>query len=195
MNILILKQLNYIIKNNIITDIYIIDRIRYGLEVLNYEVIKLIIILSLFIYLDKISNLFVIFYFTITIRTLTGGGHAKSQISCLFTSIVILVSTTILSSYLPPLNIISQLIIILPIIYFYLSKQFISKYKRAKKNSQTIKRNKIIVIISIVAWLIFSNLFLSYHLINCGLIYLIFLSSDLLLEVRKNEKKYQYESI
>ena len=55
-NIFIKKQLDFIINNTGKTDIYEIDKIRYGLEVFYGEISKLIVMIQLITMMIKISS-------------------------------------------------------------------------------------------------------------------------------------------
>lgn len=188
-NSFIKKQVAFIAKNANLTDIYEIDRIRYGLEVFYSETSKIIIMILISIILDKLLAFTLMIILLSLIRPHIGGSHAKTYLGCLIQSNLSFITIYYLAYVLPHINILVQCLII------SLSVIAINKLKpvnasRKKINSQYNRIHfKTIVTITLIIWLILSNIFLNTYYINCGLLIIIYLISDFLLEVYKNEKK------
>ena len=85
-NKFIKKQLDFIVTNIEITDIYEIDKIRYGLEVFYGEFSKLIIMILISFILDKFLAFVLMITLLMLIRPYIVGSHAKSYISCMIQS-------------------------------------------------------------------------------------------------------------
>ena len=77
-NPFIKKQLDFIVKTNGLTDIYEIDRIRYGLEVFYGETSKILIMLIFAILLGKLPAFILMISLLMFIRPLLGGSHSKT---------------------------------------------------------------------------------------------------------------------
>ena len=85
-NQFIKKQLDFIVTNVGLTDIYEIDKIRYGLEVFYGETSKIIIMVLIALLLDKLPAFILMITLLMLIRPFIGGSHAKTFISCVVQS-------------------------------------------------------------------------------------------------------------
>ena len=77
-NKFIKKQLDFIVTNMGMTDIYEIDKIRYGLELFYGEFSKLIVMILVSLILDKFSAFLLMITLLMLIRPYIGGSHAKN---------------------------------------------------------------------------------------------------------------------
>ena len=82
-NKFIKKQLDFIVTNMGMTDIYEIDKIRYGLELFYGEFSKLIVMILVSLILDKFSAFLLMITLLMLIRPYIGGSHAKNYINCM----------------------------------------------------------------------------------------------------------------
>lgn len=188
-NPFIKKQLNFIVSNIGLTDIYEIDKIRYGLEVLYGETSKMLIMIIFAILLGKLPAFILMITLLTLIRPYIGGSHAKSYFSCMIQSNLSFIIIYYLSYIIPTINIFINAIFILFCIIVArtfkpinpLRNTVVTQYKRIKF--------KDIVTITLIFWFILSNLFLSKYYKNCGLLIILYIFLDFLKEVYKNEKK------
>lgn len=188
-NIFIKKQLDFIINNTGKTDIYEIDKIRYGLEVFYGEISKLLVMMLIALILDKLPSFFIMITLLTLIRPHVGGSHAKSFISCMIQSNLLFLIVYFLASIIPSINIFLQFFIIV------FSTIIIRKFKPInplRKTVHTQYKNlkfKNIVTLTLITWFIVSNLILNNYYINCGILIILYIIFDFLREVYKNEKK------
>ena len=188
-NPFIKKQLDFIVRNIGLTDIYEIDKIRYGLEVFYGETSKFIVMILISLILDKLSAFILMITLLMLIRPYIGGSHAKSYFSCMIQSNLSFLIIYYLAYIIPKINIFINAIFVLFCIIVArtfkpvnpLRNTVITQYKRIKF--------KDIVTIILIFWFILSNLFLSKYYKNCGLLIILYIFLDFLKEVYKNEKK------
>ncbi|WP_297711855.1 accessory gene regulator B family protein [Clostridium sp.] len=188
-NTFIKKQLNFIVSNLGLTDIYEIDKIRYGLEVFYGETFKILIMIIFAILLGKLPAFMLMITLLMLIRPYIGGSHAKSYFSCMVQSNLSFITIYYLSYIIPTINIYINAIFILFFIIVArtfnpinpLRNTIVTQYKKIKF--------KDIVTITLIFWFIISNLFLSKYYKNCGLLIILYIFLDFLKEVYKNEKK------
>lgn len=188
-NPFIKKQLDFIVTNIGLTDIYEIDKIRYGLEVFYGETSKMLIMIIFAMLLDKLPAFMLMITLLMLIRPYIGGSHAKSYFSCMVQSNLSFIIIYYLSYIIPTINIFINATFIL--FYIIVARTFkpinplrntvVTQYKRIKF--------KDIVTITLIFWFILSNLFLSKYYKNCGLLIILYIFLDFLKEVYKNEKK------
>ena len=188
-NQFIKKQLDFIVTNVGLTDIYEIDKIRYGLEVFYGETSKIILMIVIALLLDKLPAFILMITLLMLIRPHIGGSHAKNYFSCMIQSNLSFIVIYYLAYIIPTINIFVNAIFILFCIIVVrifkpvnpLRNTVITQYKRIKF--------KDIVTIILIFWFILSNLFLSTYYKNCGLLIILYIILDFLKEVYKNEKK------
>ena len=188
-NPFIKKQLDFIVTNIGLTDIYEIDKIRYGLEVFYGETSKMLIMIIFAMLLDKLPAFMLMITLLMLIRPYIGGSHAKSYFSCMVQSNLSFIIIYYLSYIIPTINIFINATFILFCIIVArtfkpinpLRNTVVTQYKRIKF--------KDIVTITLIFWFILSNLFLSKYYKNCGLLIILYIFLDFLKEVYKNEKK------
>lgn len=191
-NPFIKKQLDFIVNNAEITDIYEIDKIRYVLEVIYGEAFKFIVMILIALLLDKLFAFMLMITLLMLIRPHIGGSHAKSYMSCMINSNIAFLVIYWLSSVIPPINIYIHLIIII------LCIMAIRKFKpinplRKKINTQYSKlKFKDIVTVTLLLWFVLSNSLLTTYYINCGLLVILYIILDFLKEVFRNEKTLCY---
>ena len=77
-NQFIKKQLDFIVTNIGLTDIYEIDKIRYGLEVFYGEISKILIMIIFALLLDKLPAFILMITLLMLIRPFIGGSHQKA---------------------------------------------------------------------------------------------------------------------
>lgn len=188
-NPFIKKQLDFIINTTGKTDIYEIDNIRYGLEILYGEFFKLIIMLFFSLILDKFLAFLILISLLVSIRPLIGGSHAKTYTSCMILSNFLFIIIYYLADIIPKINtLIHFLIILLSIIIVRSFKPVNAKRKSVNTEYKNIKFKDIVTII-LICWFIISTLFLSSYYTNCGLLIILYIILDFIKEVYKNEKK------
>lgn len=189
MNPFIKKQLDFIVNTTGKTDIYEIDNIRYGLEVLYGEFLKLIIMLIISLLLNKFSVFILLIILLTLIRPLIGGSHAKTYIGCMIQSNMLFIAIYYLAYILPNVNIfIHIIIIILSIIIVRVFNPVNPKRKTVNTHFKNFKFKNIVTIV-LVSWFVISTLLLSNYYIKCGLLLILYIIIDFFKEAYKNEKK------
>lgn len=190
-NLIVKKQLDFIVSNANLTDKYEIDRVRYGLEVFFNESIKLITMFFIALLLHKTSIFILITALLLSIRPFIGGSHSKTLISCLLKSNFVYILIYILASIMPKINIfIHLLLILLGIIVVFIFKPVNSLRKKINLHYKGLKFQYIVSFV-LITWFVTSNIFLSNYLINSGLLMIIYILVDFLKEVYNHEKKLQ----
>ncbi|WP_343009484.1 accessory gene regulator B family protein [Clostridium celatum] len=188
-NIFIKKQLDFIINNTGKTDIYEIDKIRYGLEVFYGEISKLIVMILIALILDKLPSFFIMITLLTLIRPHVGGSHAKSFISCMIQSNLLFLIVYFLASIIPSINIFLQFFIIVFSIIIIRKFKPINPLRKTVHTQYKNLKFKNIVTLTLITWFIVSNLILNNYYINCGILIILYIIFDFLREVYKNEKK------
>ena len=188
-NIFIKKQLDFIINNTGKTDIYEIDKIRYGLEVFYGEISKLIVMILIALILDKLPSFFIMITLLTLIRPHVGGSHAKSFISCMIQSNLLFLIIYYLASIIPSINIFLQFFIIVFSIIIIRKFKPVSPLRKTVNTQYKNLKFKNIVTLTLITWFIVSNLILNNYYINCGILIILYIIFDFLRELYKNEKK------
>ena len=189
MNPFIKKQLDFIVNTTGKTDIYKIDNIRYGLEVLYGEFFKLLIMFIISLLLNKFSVFILLIILLILIRPLIGGSHAKTYIGCMIQSNILFISIYYLAYILPKVNTFIHIIIItLSIIIVRVFNPVNPKRKTVNTHYKNFKFKNIVTIV-LISWFVISTLFLSNYYIKCGLLLILYIIIDFFKEAYKNEKK------
>ncbi|MDY3362226.1 MAG: accessory gene regulator B family protein [Clostridium celatum] len=188
-NIFIKKQLDFIINNTGKTDIYEIDKIRYGLEVFYGEISKLIVMILIALILDKLPSFFIMITLLTLIRPHVGGSHAKSFISCMIQSNLLFLIIYYLASIIPSINIFLQFFIIVFSIIIIRKFKPVSPLRKTVNTQYKNLKFKSIVTLTLITWFIVSNLILNNYYINCGILIILYIIFDFLREVYRNEKK------
>ncbi|MDU4883289.1 accessory gene regulator B family protein [uncultured Clostridium sp.] len=189
MNPFIKKQLDFIVNTTGKTDIYEIDNIRYGLEVLYGEFFKLLIMFIISLLLNKFSVFILLIILLILIRPLIGGSHAKTYIGCMIQSNILFISIYYLAYILPKVNTFIHIIIItLSIIIVRVFNPVNPKRKTVNTHYKNFKFKNIVTIV-LISWFVISTLFLSNYYIKCGLLLILYIIIDFFKEAYKNEKK------
>ncbi|MBS4958765.1 MAG: accessory gene regulator B family protein [Clostridium sp.] len=189
MNPFIKKQLDFIVNTTGKTDIYEIDNIRYGLEVLYGEFFKLLIMFIISLLLNKFSVFILLIILLILIRPLIGGSHAKTYIGCMIQSNILFISIYYLAYTLPKINTFIHIIIItLSIIIVRVFNPVNPKRKTINTHYKNFKFKNVVTIV-LIGWFVISTLFLSNYYIKCGLLLILYIIIDFFKEAYKNEKK------
>ncbi len=189
MNPFIKKQLDFIVNTTGKTDIYEIDNIRYGLEVLYGEFFKLLIMFIVSLLLNKFSVFILLIILLILIRPLIGGSHAKTYIGCMIQSNILFISIYYLAYTLPKINTFIHIIIItLSIIIVRVFNPVNPKRKTVNTHYKNFKFKNVVTIV-LIGWFVISTLFLSNYYIKCGLLLILYIIIDFFKEAYKNEKK------
>lgn len=126
--VLVKKIVNFIALESNIEDIYYLDRIRFGLEVLIGEGIKFIIILLISLILNRLPEFCIITVLIFGVRTKLGGGHCNSFTKCFIKTISIYLIMYFLSSFLSSIVVIPGLIRVL-ILVSVVATIFTGKYR------------------------------------------------------------------
>lgn len=188
-NPFIKKQLDFIVTNIGLTDIYEIDKIRYGLEVFYGEFSKLLIMIIFAILLGKLPAFILMITLLMLIRPFIGGSHSKTFLSCMIKSNLSFIAIYYLSNILHSINIIIHLVLILVFIIIIRSFKPVNPLRNTIKTEYKNLKFKNIITFVLLVWFILSNLLLSNYYINCGLLIIIYIIIDFLKEVFKHEKK------
>ncbi|MBD7913199.1 MULTISPECIES: accessory gene regulator B family protein [Clostridium] len=98
MDTIISKITNFIAESNDISDIYKIDRIRYGVEITIKESVKFIFLFAMAMLWNKLPEFTIATVLIVGIRRHIGGSHCKSFASCFIKTILVYVAIFILSS-------------------------------------------------------------------------------------------------
>lgn len=193
-NIIVKKQLNFIVNNCDIKDRYQIDRIRYGLETLFYESIKFFTLLSLSLIFNMLIEFIIITLLMLCIRYCIGGSHANSFYKCLIYSILFYITIFNVHTLLPQLSYLNQTILLLPL----LTMLVLSNPKHNRNPKSFTRKKKLLLkltsITAIIAIFILINIYSNYKLVNCALLTLIFLSINLFLGGSKMKIKKSFAS-
>ncbi len=188
-NPFIKKQLDFIVTTIGLTDIYEIDKIRYGLEIFYGELSKILIMIILAILLNKLPAFILMITLLMLIRPFIGGSHSKNFVNCIFRSNLTFILIYYLAYIIPSINIIIHLIIILISIVIIRKFDPVNPLRdEIKKQYKNLKFRDIVTYVLLI-WFIFSSLFLSNYYVNCGLLIILYIIIDFLKEVYKNEKK------
>lgn len=188
-NPFIKKQLNFIVATIGLTDIYEIDKIRYGLEIFYGEISKILIMIIFALLLNKLPAFILMITLLMLIRPFIGGSHSKNFISCMLKSNITFITIYYLAYIIHPINIITHLILILISIIIIRNFDPVNPLRYEIKKQYKKLKFKDIVTYVLLIWFIFSNLFLSNYYINCGLLMILYIIIDFFKEVYKNEKK------
>lgn len=188
-NPFIKKQLNFIVDNVGMTDIYEIDKVRYGLEVFYGEFSKLLIMILISLILDKFPAFLLMISLLMLIRPHVGGSHAKSFMSCMIQSNLSFIIIYYLAHIIPSINLITHLFFIILCIIAVRTFKPVNPLRKTINTQYKKFKFKDIVTFGLLTWFILSNLLLSTYYINCGLLIILYIITDFLKEVYKNEKK------
>ena len=160
-NPFIKKQLNFIVTNLGLTDIYEIDKIRYGLEIFYGELSKILIMIIFAILLNKVPAFILMITLLMLIRPFIGGSHSKTFINCILKSNITFIAIYYLAYIIPSINISIHLILILISIIIIRNFNPINPLRNEIKKQYKNFKFKNIVTYVLLIWFIFSNLFLS----------------------------------
>lgn len=188
-NPFIKKQLDFIVTNVEMTDIYEIDKIRYGLEVFYGETSKILVMILIALLLDKLPAFILMITLLLLIRPHIGGSHAKSYMSCMIQSNLSFIIIYYLAYILPSINSIIHFTIILLCIIVVRTFKPINPLRKTINTQYKKIKFKDIVTLTLLIWFILSNIFLTTYYINCGLLIILYILIDFLREVFRNEKK------
>lgn len=191
---------NFLIRNNSV-DSEDQDVCSYGMEILICSIINSIIILTLGIVLNKFLQTLVFIVCYCMIRQFAGGYHAKSHIKCIFTFILMYLSTVIMVENINSLYINSMIIIIIDII-ICLSICILSPVENLNNplnNTEKVKNKKGAkkrVNLVLLALIIFNIQNINYEYILYCSFALSWINFMLIMQIlinnrgRKNEKNY-----
>lgn len=191
-NPFIKKQLDFIVSNIELTDIYEIDKIRYGLEVFYGELSKIIIMILISLLLNKFPAFILMITLLMLIRPFIGGSHSKSFINCIIKSNLSFIIIYYLAYIIPSINIYLHLILLIISIIVIRYFKPVNPLRKTINTHYKSLRFKDLVTLILLIWFIFSNLLLPKYYINCGLLIILYIIIDFLKEVYKNEKKACY---
>ena len=124
---------------------------------------------------------FIIILLLLVIRSLLGGSHCKTYLSCLLTSVALFISIIILSKIIYPISIFYQSIIFLLLSILVLTKQDKQLETRPKRSKSYRLIQKIIALIFLLIILIISNSFFDHNLINCTVLTSILILANYIL--------------
>lgn len=188
-NPFIKKQLNFIVNNTGMTDIYEIDKVRYGLEVFYGETSKIIVMFLIALLLDKLPSFILMITLLLLIRPHIGGSHAKNYMSCMIQSNLSFIIIYYLAYIFPSINSIIHFTIILFCIVIVRHFKPVNPLRKTINTKYEKLKFKDILTFVLLIWFILSNVFLTNYYINCGLLIILYILIDFLREVFKNEKK------
>jgi Membrane protein putatively involved in post-translational modification of the autoinducing quorum-sensing peptide len=154
----------YLEKNNsslIKTDLL---KIQYTLEVILGNLFDFVVILLIFLGLNKVPILLLSYVILISIRPFMGGVHCKTFISCLFVTTMYFIMVMLFTTLAPKINNSFN------IIFFTISFIIVAAYapcrnlKRPVKNKATLK---IISLISLTFWIVVFFTLSNVQICNC----------------------------
>ncbi|MBU5591223.1 accessory gene regulator B family protein [Clostridium sp. MSJ-4] len=176
-NKLACKITYYIENNSDIKSISDLEKITYSLQAIFNELFKTVILIAIFFIIGKLDYFLFSMMILFSIRIFAGGYHCSTTISCLFFSILFFLPTSLLSGFLPKLNMVFYYVIALLSILVIL---FRSPYPNKKRPIKSKKRRQILKFLSIfftISWLCILLLYIKdISYLNCGF-------STILLEV------------
>jgi Membrane protein putatively involved in post-translational modification of the autoinducing quorum-sensing peptide len=139
-------------------------KIQYSLQVILGDLIKSIIILSIFLFLKQLPLFFLVFVILNSTRPLMGGIHCKTFNSCLIFSISYFIVIMLFSTLSPKLNTIFY------IIFFIISFIITLAYAPCSNEKRPIKNKKILKILSLISlsfWCMLFFILRNIQLCNC----------------------------
>lgn len=189
-NDLAIKITNHIETTSDIKNKDRLAEINYALQVIFNEILKILILVMLFLTLDRLSYFLFSLGILISIRTFAGGYHCNTTLNCLLVSALFFLTTSY-ESYLPNLNIyIYYLITLISIGIVALNAPFPNKKRPIKSQ----KRRFTLKLISIFFTILWTSILLFFiknsNYLNCGFL-TITLALVQIISIRKdtnNEK-------
>ncbi|MGL5067522.1 MAG: accessory gene regulator B family protein [Sarcina sp.] len=163
------------------------EKIRYGLEVLIGEGIKLIIIFLISLYFGKGQEFFIVMG-VFLLRIYIGGTHAKTYMGCLLRSIFNFLLIYFLGEVVP-INLKGSIILILICISIIPSIQYKDKFNKPIKHKSNKRLNcELIFMILVGAGIVKIIVPENYNLLIITLIYIF--CDYLILRIRKGRDNY-----
>ena len=179
-NKLIARQVSFLSKNANIYDEYQIDRLRYGLECLYSEGSKLLVLFCVSLVLNTTDYVLIMLLLLVP-RSLLGGSHLKTYLSCFLATLLLFLIIPIISNIILLISIPYQILIFT---FLYIAsflkrdKQLLTRPKRTKKFRLI---QKILGLTFMLLTLVVSNILLNDNLINFAVITSILILSDYIL--------------
>lgn len=163
------KITTYIKTNSNIKDTEDLEKIDYALQAIFSEMLKLIVLFTLFFIIGNLKHLVFSMMILFTTRIFLGGYHSKTTIGCLFLSTVMFVITSFIAPMIPMINnIFYYLFAILSLLIIVFYSPFPNK-KRSIKSKKRRRIYKAISIFSISLWLIVLLFYIKdTTYFNCG---------------------------
>ncbi|NRT73320.1 accessory gene regulator B family protein [Clostridium beijerinckii] len=168
-------------------------KIQYTLEVILGNLFDFVVILLIFLGLNKVPILLLSYVILISIRPFMGGVHCKTFISCLFVTTMYFIMVMLFTTLAPKLNNSFN------IIFFTISFIIVAAYapcrnlKRPVKNKATLK---IISLISLASWIVIFFSISNIQICNCILASIFFQILQVIIinmkGVVSNAKIYKY---
>lgn len=132
------KIVNFIAIESNIDDIYYLDRVRYGLEVIMSEGVKFIVMFLISIILNRVTEFCIITILISGVRTKLGGGHCDSFMKCFVKTIsvyLIMYSLSDIVNISAPI----RLLILICFIVTVFTARYINKLGEVKDNKKLLK--------------------------------------------------------
>lgn len=152
--------MRFIINESKSEDIYYNDRIRYGIEVILSEGVKMLFLLVVSILLHRVVEFFLITALITGIRTKVGGSHCKSFISCFVKSTSVYLIIYLLSSVMPEIPKLIQGVIVIAILSVIITSEYKTKLQEVLDKKKVIQlkiRTSLIYILIYILTLITNN--------------------------------------
>lgn len=168
------KITNYIENNSGIGDTNSLDRINYALQAILGDLFKFLILSTIFLILGKINFFLFSMIILFSSRIFIGGYHCKSITSCLLTSLILFLITSLIGPMLPRFyTSVYYTVLLLSFLIVIFNAPFpnIKRPIKCKKRRQTLK---ILSIFSLIFWttiLLFIIDDTTY--LNCGFLTII----------------------
>jgi accessory gene regulator B len=159
----------YIKENSYITNPEDIEKINYSLQIILNETFKIVILLILFSIIGKLNYFLFSLAILLSTRTFSGGYHSNSTLSCLFSTTIFFLCTSILAPLVPKFNIEVYYILAVISITTFLLKSPCKNKLRPTKNKKRILHFKIISTCLTSFWMIILLFFIhNSSYVNCG---------------------------
>lgn len=132
------KIVNFVAIESNIEDIYYLDRVRYGLEVIISEGIKFIVMFLISFMINRLTEFCIITILIFGVRTKLGGGHCDSFIKCFVKTISVYLIMYFLSDKVNISTSVGLLILMFLIVTVFTAK-YTNKLEEIKDDKKLLK--------------------------------------------------------
>lgn len=174
--------MRFIVNESKSEDIYYNDRIRYGLETMLSEGIKMIFLFILSLLLHRMVEFLLITVLIIGVRTKIGGSHCKSFISCFIKTVSLYLILYTISSLIPEIPRLIQGLIVIATLFVIIISKYRTKLEElldSKKVTKLKIRTSLIYFVIYIITLITDNSIYANVVLLFG-IYILYERGELL---------------